>query len=77
MHQQSDNSNFYVKFFQSSLGLPTLTPGINSITLTIIETTSQFSSPVTPTSATTTAFAAATTTTTTTTSDGVSLLSCP
>ncbi|VDL89031.1 unnamed protein product [Schistocephalus solidus] len=38
---------------------PTLTPGINSITPTIIETTSQYSSPVTPT----TAFAFATTTT--------------
>ncbi|VDL98083.1 unnamed protein product [Schistocephalus solidus] len=46
---------------------PTLTPGINSITPTIIETTSLYSSPVTPTTATTTAF---TTTTTTTVSDG-------
>ncbi|VDM00281.1 unnamed protein product [Schistocephalus solidus] len=53
----------------------TLTPGINSITPTIIETTSQCSSPVTPTTATTTAFAF-TTTTTTTISDGESLLSC-
>ncbi|VDL91453.1 unnamed protein product [Schistocephalus solidus] len=47
----------------------TLTPGINSITSTIIETTSQNSSPVTPT----TAFAF---TTTTTISDGDSLLNC-
>ncbi|VDM03547.1 unnamed protein product [Schistocephalus solidus] len=45
---------------------PTLTPGINSITPTIIETTSLYSSPVTPT----TAFAF---TTTNTTSDGDSL----
>ncbi|VDM04465.1 unnamed protein product, partial [Schistocephalus solidus] len=45
---------------------PTLTPGINFITPTIIETTSLSSSPVTPTTATTTAF----TTTTTTISDG-------
>ncbi|VDM00294.1 unnamed protein product [Schistocephalus solidus] len=52
---------------------PTLTPGINSITPTIIETTSIYSSPVTPTTATTTAFAF---TTTTTISDGESLLSC-
>ncbi|VDL88800.1 unnamed protein product [Schistocephalus solidus] len=52
---------------------PTRTPGINSITLIIIETTSQYSSPVTPTTATTTAFAF----TTTTTSDGDSLLNCP
>ncbi|VDM02089.1 unnamed protein product [Schistocephalus solidus] len=51
---------------------PTLTPGINSITPTIIETTSQYSSPVTPTNATTTAAAAVTTT-----SDGDSLLNCP
>ncbi|VDL91729.1 unnamed protein product [Schistocephalus solidus] len=53
----------------------TLTPGINSITPTIIETTSHNSSPVTPTTATTTTFAF--TTTTTTISDGDSLLSCP
>ncbi|VDL99951.1 unnamed protein product [Schistocephalus solidus] len=53
---------------------PTLTPGINSIAPTIIETTSQYSSPVTPT----TAFAfTTTTTTTTTTGDGDSLLNCP
>ncbi|VDL98988.1 unnamed protein product, partial [Schistocephalus solidus] len=52
----------------------TLTPGINSITPTIIETTSIYSSPGTPTTATTTAFAF--TTTTTTISDGESLLSC-
>ncbi|VDM02327.1 unnamed protein product [Schistocephalus solidus] len=56
---------------------PTLTPGINSITPTIIETTSLYSSPVTPTTATTTAFAFTTTTTTTTISDGDSLLNCP
>ncbi|VDM02351.1 unnamed protein product [Schistocephalus solidus] len=64
---------------------PTLTPGIKSITPTIIETTSQYSSPVTPTTATNTAFAAttfaataaATVTTTSTTSDGDSLLNCP
>ncbi|VDL99860.1 unnamed protein product [Schistocephalus solidus] len=59
---------------------PILTPGINSITPTIIETTSQYSSPVIPTTATTTAFAFITTTittTTTTTSDGDSLLNCP
>ncbi|VDM00775.1 unnamed protein product [Schistocephalus solidus] len=55
---------------------PTLTPGINSITPTIIETTSQYSSPVTPTTATTPDFAF-TTTTTTTISDGDSLLNCP
>ncbi|VDL88665.1 unnamed protein product [Schistocephalus solidus] len=36
---------------------PTLTPGINSITPTIIETTPLYSSPVAPTTATTTAFA--------------------
>ncbi|VDL93773.1 unnamed protein product [Schistocephalus solidus] len=52
---------------------PTLTPGINSITPTIIETTSQYSSPVTRTTATTTAFAF----TTITTSNGDSLLTCP
>ncbi|VDL88107.1 unnamed protein product, partial [Schistocephalus solidus] len=52
---------------------PTLTPGINSITPTIIESTSLYSSPVTPTTATTTTF----TTITTTISDGVSLLNCP
>ncbi|VDM01718.1 unnamed protein product [Schistocephalus solidus] len=49
---------------------PTLTPGINSITPTIKETTSLYSSPVTPT----TAFAF---TTTTTISDRDSLLNCP
>ncbi|VDM06023.1 unnamed protein product, partial [Schistocephalus solidus] len=49
---------------------PTLTPGINSITPTIIVTTSLYSSPVTPT----TAFAFKITTTM---SDGESLLSCP
>ncbi|VDL91129.1 unnamed protein product [Schistocephalus solidus] len=49
---------------------PTLSPGINSITPTIIETTSLYSTPVTPT----TAFAF---TTTTTISDGDSLLNCP
>ncbi|VDL97562.1 unnamed protein product [Schistocephalus solidus] len=73
MHQQSDNSNFYVKFCQPSFRLHTLTPGTNPITPTIIETTSLYSSPVTPTIATTTAF----TTTTTTISDGDSLLNCP
>ncbi|VDL92483.1 unnamed protein product [Schistocephalus solidus] len=52
----------------------TLTPGISSITPTIIETTSLYSSPVTPTTATTTAFAF---TTTTTISNRKSLLSCP
>ncbi|VDM03027.1 unnamed protein product [Schistocephalus solidus] len=50
---------------------PTLTPGINFITPTIIETTFFYSSPITPTTATTTAF----TTTTTTISDGESFLS--
>ncbi|VDM04298.1 unnamed protein product, partial [Schistocephalus solidus] len=55
---------------------PTLTPGINSITSTIIETTSQYSSPVTPITATTTAFAFAFATTTTT-SDGDFLLNSP
>ncbi|VDL87313.1 unnamed protein product [Schistocephalus solidus] len=50
---------------------PTLTPGINSITPTIIETTSLYSSSVTPT----TAFAF--TTTSTTIIDGYSLLNCP
>ncbi|VDL99630.1 unnamed protein product [Schistocephalus solidus] len=49
MHQQSDNSKLYVKFCQYSFGLPPLTPGINSITTTIIETTSKYSSPVTST----------------------------
>ncbi|VDL85494.1 unnamed protein product [Schistocephalus solidus] len=49
-------------------GSPTLTPGINSRTLIVIETTSQYSSPVTPTIANTT---------TTTTSDGDCLLNCP
>ncbi|VDM03497.1 unnamed protein product, partial [Schistocephalus solidus] len=53
---------------------PTLTPGINSITHTIIVTTSIYSSPVTPTTTTTTAFAF-TTNTTTTISDGESLQS--
>ncbi|VDL97638.1 unnamed protein product [Schistocephalus solidus] len=48
----------------------TLPPGINSITSTIIETTSLDSSPVTPTTATTTAFAFAFAATVTTTSDG-------
>ncbi|VDL96574.1 unnamed protein product [Schistocephalus solidus] len=48
---------------------PTLIPGINSITPTIIETTSLYSSPVTRT--TTFAF------TSTTISDGDSLLTCP
>ncbi|VDM01608.1 unnamed protein product [Schistocephalus solidus] len=52
----------------SDSSTPTL--GINSITATIIETTSLYSSPVTST----TAFAF---TTTTTISDGESLLSCP
>ncbi|VDL96496.1 unnamed protein product [Schistocephalus solidus] len=61
IYQQSNNSNFYVKFCQ--LDSPTLTP-------TIIETTSQYSSPVTPTTA-------ATFTATTTISDGDSLLNCP
>ncbi|VDL85192.1 unnamed protein product [Schistocephalus solidus] len=51
---------------------PTLTPGINYITPTIIETTSLYSSPETPTTATTTAFDF-----TTTISDGESLLSRP
>ncbi|VDL99181.1 unnamed protein product [Schistocephalus solidus] len=53
----------------------TLTPGINSITPTIIETTSQYLSPGTPTTATINAFAF--TTTTTTISDWDSLLNCP
>ncbi|VDM02111.1 unnamed protein product [Schistocephalus solidus] len=48
---------------------PTLTLGTNSITPTIIETTSQYSSPVT---STTTAAAA-----TAAISDGDSLLNCP
>ncbi|VDM05639.1 unnamed protein product [Schistocephalus solidus] len=74
IHQQFDNSNFYVKFCQLSFRLPTLTPGINSFSSTIIETTSLYSSHVTPTTATTTAFAF---TTPTTISDGESLLSCP
>ncbi|VDM03772.1 unnamed protein product [Schistocephalus solidus] len=51
-----------------------LTPGINSITPTIIETTSQYSSPVTPTTAF--AFTTTTTTTTTTIGEGDSLLNC-
>ncbi|VDL92673.1 unnamed protein product, partial [Schistocephalus solidus] len=53
---------------------PTLTPGINSITPTIIETTSQYLSPLTHTTTTTTK---TTTTITTTNSDGDSLLNCP
>ncbi|VDM02920.1 unnamed protein product [Schistocephalus solidus] len=57
---------------------PYLTPGINSITPTIIETTSLYSSPVTPTTTIPTAFTFNTTTTTTTTSsEGDSLLNCP
>ncbi|VDM05824.1 unnamed protein product [Schistocephalus solidus] len=56
---------------------PTITPGINSITPTIIEITSQYSSPVTPTTVTTTAFAFTIITTTTTISDEDSLLNCP
>ncbi|VDM03958.1 unnamed protein product [Schistocephalus solidus] len=72
MHHQSDNSNFYVKFCQPSFGLPH--PRIISNTPTIIETKSQCSSLVPPTTATTTAFAF---TTTTTTIDGDSLLNCP
>ncbi|VDM02195.1 unnamed protein product, partial [Schistocephalus solidus] len=57
---------------------PTHTSGINSITPTIIETTYQYSSPMTSTTATTTTFAFTTTTTTipTTISDGDSLLNC-
>ncbi|VDL90330.1 unnamed protein product [Schistocephalus solidus] len=54
---------------------PTLTPGTNSITPYIIETTSQYSSPITPTNATTTAFTF--TTTTTSISDGDPLLNFP
>ncbi|VDL85824.1 unnamed protein product [Schistocephalus solidus] len=54
---------------------PTITPGINSVTPTIIETTSLYSSPVTSTTAITTAFAF--TTTTTTIGDEDSLLNCP
>ncbi|VDM01263.1 unnamed protein product [Schistocephalus solidus] len=73
MHQQSNNCNFYVKFCQPSFRLPTLITGINSITPTIIETTSQYLSPVTPT---TTAFTF-TTTTTTIISDEDALLNCP
>ncbi|VDM05264.1 unnamed protein product, partial [Schistocephalus solidus] len=53
---------------------PTLTPGINFITPTIIETARLYLSPGTPTTATTTAFAI--TSTTTTISDGYSLLNC-
>ncbi|VDL97361.1 unnamed protein product [Schistocephalus solidus] len=48
MHQQSDNSNSYVQFSQHSYGLLLLAPGISSITPTIMETPSQYSSPVTP-----------------------------
>ncbi|VDL92133.1 unnamed protein product [Schistocephalus solidus] len=75
MHQQSHNSNFYVTFCQPTFGLPHPHPGINSITPTIIETTSQYSSSVTPTTATTTANAATTATAviSTTTSNGYSL----
>ncbi|VDL88837.1 unnamed protein product [Schistocephalus solidus] len=54
---------------------PTLTPGNNSITPTVIDTTSLYSSPITPTTAT--AFDFTTTTTTTTISDGDSLLNSP
>ncbi|VDM03423.1 unnamed protein product [Schistocephalus solidus] len=61
MNQQSDNSKFYVIFCKPYLDYPTFTFGINSITPTIINTTSQYSSPVTPTTATTTAFAFTTT----------------
>ncbi|VDL98867.1 unnamed protein product [Schistocephalus solidus] len=63
MHQISHNS----KFCQPSFGPPTLNPGINSITPTIIEITSQYSSSGTPTTA-----AAVTTI-----GDGDSLLNCP
>ncbi|VDL92793.1 unnamed protein product [Schistocephalus solidus] len=49
---------------------PTLTPGTNFTTPTIIETASEYSSPVIPTTATITAAV-------TTTSDGDSLLNCP
>uniref|UniRef100_A0A183TH17 C2H2-type domain-containing protein n=1 Tax=Schistocephalus solidus TaxID=70667 RepID=A0A183TH17_SCHSO len=45
------------------LDFPSLTPGINSITSNIKETTSQYSSPVTPTTATIPTFAFTTTTT--------------
>ncbi|VDL96862.1 unnamed protein product [Schistocephalus solidus] len=51
---------------------PIRTPGINTITSTLIETTSQYASPVTPT----TAFAATAVTTTTTNINEESLLSC-
>ncbi|VDM02134.1 unnamed protein product [Schistocephalus solidus] len=54
---------------------PFLTPGINSITPTTIETISQYSSPVTPTTATITTFVI--TTTTTIICDGDSPLNCP
>ncbi|VDM05153.1 unnamed protein product [Schistocephalus solidus] len=50
----------------------TLTPGVNSITPTIKETTFQYSTPVAPNTATTTAFAF----NTTTINDGDSLLNC-
>ncbi|VDL93023.1 unnamed protein product [Schistocephalus solidus] len=46
---------------------PNLTPGKKSITPTIIETTSHYSSPVTPTTTTTTTTTTTPTTTTTTT----------
>ncbi|VDL89943.1 unnamed protein product [Schistocephalus solidus] len=58
----------------SPLDSPTLTPGINSITPIIIETTSEYSSPVTPITVITTNFAF---TTTATISDWGSLLNCP
>ncbi|VDL89200.1 unnamed protein product [Schistocephalus solidus] len=67
MHQQSDNSNFYVKFCQPSFRRPTLTLGVNAIPLTIIEITSLYKSPVTPTTAAVINIA----------SDGESLLNCP
>ncbi|VDL99631.1 unnamed protein product [Schistocephalus solidus] len=57
----------------SRSGTGALQGGINSITPTIIETTSLYSSPVTTTTVTTNAF----NTTTTTISDGDSLLNCP
>ncbi|VDL88772.1 unnamed protein product [Schistocephalus solidus] len=65
---ESDNFNFYVKFYQPSFGSPTPTPCTNSTTPTIIEITSQYSLPVTPTAAATV---------TTITSDADSLLNCP
>ncbi|VDL89178.1 unnamed protein product [Schistocephalus solidus] len=79
LHAPDDNATVETRWSNSAntpSDSPKLTPGINSITTNIIETTSLFSLPVTPTTATTPAFTFPTTTTSTG-SDGDSLLNCP